>query len=135
MTDRSDTPLVRLQDVGYWLAYAFGNPHGKALAWDWLREHWQWLQDNLASDMVYSRFPLYAARPFSSHAHLEAYREFFAHPSEASQRRYEALRAVFLEERTLREVAQCQGISYGTLRNWASEFRAHCDVGLRPPFS
>lgn len=65
----------------------------------------------------------------------QAYRDFFLQPREASHRRYEALRSVFLEERPLPEVARCHGISYGTLRNWVSDFRAYWDGGGRPPFS
>jgi len=35
----------------------------------------------------------------------------------------------------LQDVARRIGVSYGTLRNWVSEFRRQCDRGMRPPFS
>jgi transposase len=63
-----------------------------------------------------------------------AYDQFFLEPNSAWHRRYEALRAVFVEEEPLREVAQQFGVNYGTLRNWTSEFRAACDLGQAAPF-
>ena len=63
------------------------------------------------------------------------YREFFVHPAEATQRRYEALRSVFVEEQPMKAVAQRFDVSYGTIRNWVSEFRRGQDAGQPPPFS
>jgi hypothetical protein len=62
-------------------------------------------------------------------------RNFFAHPTDTLHRRYEALRAVFLEQRPLTEVAQRFGYRYGTLRNLVAEFRARSRTGQLPPFS
>lgn len=59
----------------------------------------------------------------------------FAHPTETLHRRYEALRAVFLDQRPLTEVAQRFGYPYGTLRNLVAEFRAQSRTGQFPPFS
>jgi hypothetical protein len=61
--------------------------------------------------------------------------DFFAHPTPTVQRRYEALRAVFLDHRRLTEVAQQFGYRYGTLRNLMTQFRAQCRTGQIPPFS
>jgi hypothetical protein len=63
------------------------------------------------------------------------YRSFFVHPVEAAHRRYEALRSVFVEERPMKEVAQRYDVSYGTIRNWVSEFCRAQDDGQSPPFS
>jgi hypothetical protein len=62
-------------------------------------------------------------------------RSFFADPTGTFHRRYEALRAVFLEQRPLTEVAQRFGYRYGTLRNLVAEFRAQWRTGQFPPFS
>ena len=51
------------------------------------------------------------------------YREFFARPTHPAQRRYEALRAVFLDGRPQRDVAEQFGYRYGTLRQLIYEFR------------
>lgn len=63
------------------------------------------------------------------------YQQFFLEPDDSWQRRYEALRALFVDQRQPKHVAQHFGVSYGTLSNWASEFRAQRDTGARPPFS
>lgn len=60
--------------------------------------------------------------------------DFFARPSSTLHRRFEALRAVFLEHRPLTEVARQLGYRYGTLRNLVSQFRAQCQIGQPPPF-
>ena len=61
--------------------------------------------------------------------------DFFAHPTQTLHRRYEALRAVFLDQRPLTEVAQQFGDRYGSLRNLVAQFRAQCRAGQIPPFS
>jgi transposase-like protein len=63
------------------------------------------------------------------------YRDYFLQPSDVSQRRYEALRAVFVEQQSLKHVAGRFDVRYGTVRNWVSEFRRSCDAGQAPPFS
>lgn len=60
--------------------------------------------------------------------------DFFLQPTQPLHRRYEALRAVFVEHRPLREVAQQYGYQYGTLRNLVSQFRGQCQHGQVPPF-
>jgi hypothetical protein len=62
------------------------------------------------------------------------YRSYFLQPSGTWQRRYETLRSYFVEEQPLTQVAQQCGVSYGTVCNWVSQFRAQCDAGQRPPF-
>lgn len=62
------------------------------------------------------------------------YKDYFVQPVEASHRRYETLRCVFFEEQPMKSVAQRFGISYGTVRNWVSEFCRTRDTGQSPPF-
>jgi transposase-like protein len=63
-----------------------------------------------------------------------AYRNFFLNPTDAWHRRYEALRACFVEQQPLADVARRFGVSYGTACNWVSQFRSQCDADQRPPF-
>ena len=63
-----------------------------------------------------------------------AYQEFFLQPTDTYHRRYEALRACFVEEQPLADVARRFGVSYGTACNWVSQFRSRCDARQRPPF-
>jgi transposase len=63
------------------------------------------------------------------------YREFFARPTHPYHRRYEALRAVFLDGRPQKEVAEHFGYRYGTLRQLIYEFRRQGrDPGEASPF-
>ena len=62
------------------------------------------------------------------------YGDYFVQPVEAAQRRYEALRCVFVEQQSLKSVAGRFEVSYGTVRNWVSEFCRARDAGQSPPF-
>lgn len=53
-------------------------------------------------------------------------REFFSQPVNPYHRRYEALRAVFVEGRSQKEVAEQFGFEHDTLRHLVCEFRAQC---------
>jgi hypothetical protein len=63
------------------------------------------------------------------------YRRFFLEPSQPLHRRYEALRAVFVENQPQVEVAKRFGYTYNTLRRLVSDFRAQCRAEQVPPFS
>ena len=55
-----------------------------------------------------------------------ACREFFSHTTNPYHRRYEALRAVFVEGRPQKQVAHEFGYQYGSFRQLVYEFRKHC---------
>ena len=60
---------------------------------------------------------------------------FFSEPSQTLHRRYEALRAVFVDRQPQTEVAKRWGYTYDSLRRLVSDFRAQCQAGQVPPFS
>ena len=62
-------------------------------------------------------------------------RRFFLEPTQTLHRRYEALRAVFVDQQPQMEVAKRFGYTYATLRRLVSTFRAQCRAGQAPPFS
>jgi hypothetical protein len=68
---------VRLQDVTYWIAFSFMNRHSKHQTWDWLKDHWGWLEKNLGNDLSFYRMPIYAARSFSEEDFIDKYKKFF----------------------------------------------------------
>lgn len=68
---------VRAQDVPYWIAYSFLNRHAKKQTWQWLQDNWDWLEQNLGSDLSFYRMPLYAARAFTGDAFEAEYKKFF----------------------------------------------------------
>jgi len=56
-----------------------------------------------------------------------AYRQFFEQPTQTYHRRYEALRAIFFEQRSQKEVAQTFGFTYDSMRQLVRQFRQQCD--------
>jgi len=57
---------------------------------------------------------------------------FFAQPRQTFQRQYEALRAIFADGRSQKEVAEQFGFTYGTMRQLVCKFREACDDHERP---
>ena len=55
--------------------------------------------------------------------------DFFRQPTHPCHRRYEALRTVFVDGRSQKEVAEEFGVAYGSLRQWVLELRQHCRHG------
>lgn len=53
-------------------------------------------------------------------------RGFFSETANPYHRRYEALRAVFVEGRSQKVVAEESGYQYGSFRQLVYEFRQHC---------
>jgi transposase-like protein len=62
------------------------------------------------------------------------YTDYFLKPEQATQRRYEALRAVLVDEESMQDVAQRFDLTYGAIRNWISDFRRSRDAEEEPPF-
>jgi len=59
---------------------------------------------------------------------------FFLEPTQTFQRRYEALRAVFVDAQPLDRVAERFGYKLSALRSMVSRFRTDCRRGVTPPF-
>ena len=55
-----------------------------------------------------------------------AIREFFEQPTKTHHRGYEALRAVFVDQRCHKQVAEKSGFTYGSMRQLVFEFRQYC---------
>jgi hypothetical protein len=64
----------------------------------------------------------------------ELCRQFFLQPQETFHRRYEALRAYFLDGQPLAEVARRFGYRRSSLKSVVCRFRASCANGGPPPF-
>ena len=59
---------------------------------------------------------------------------FFLEPKPTFQRQYEALRAIFIEDQPLDQVAMRFGYKLSALKSMASRFRADCRRGVTTPF-
>lgn len=62
-------------------------------------------------------------------------RLFFANPQSTQHLRYEIVRTVLFEQQPMADVATRFGVTYGTVRNLVSQFRACLSQGRTPPFS
>lgn len=72
-----DSKKVRLHDVDHWLVNLMRNRHTQALAWDWLRDNWQWIEKTFSGDKSYDYFPRYAAGALNTRIRLDEYMKFF----------------------------------------------------------
>ena len=61
--------------------------------------------------------------------------QYFLAPQQTTQRRYEALRAVFAAGEPLAVVAQRFGYKVSALKSMACRFRTECRREVTPPFS
>ncbi|MDO8265741.1 MAG: M1 family metallopeptidase, partial [Candidatus Saccharibacteria bacterium] len=69
---------IRLQDLGYWIAYSFMNRHARQMTWEWMKINWSWLKDNIGTDLSFARTPVYAARNFYDEKDFQEYKKFFS---------------------------------------------------------
>lgn len=75
--DMINSDAVRLQDVAYWVAYSLLNRHARTQTWEWVKDNWEWLHQNLGSDLSFYRMPIYVARVHSDHEFIKEYKAFF----------------------------------------------------------
>jgi hypothetical protein len=61
-------------------------------------------------------------------------RQFFVEPSQVLHRRYEVLRAFFIEQRTPALIAGQFGLTVATVQSLIRDFRAQVRAGQVPPF-
>ena len=61
-------------------------------------------------------------------------RRFFLEPEQTFHRRYEALRAILVDEESIDRVAERFGYKTSALRSMVSRFRADRRRGVTPPF-
>ncbi len=63
------------------------NRFARDITWDWMIEHWGWLEKNLGDDLGFYRTPNYAARNYSDRGFLPTFTAFFGqHMSAAFER-------------------------------------------------
>src|SRR5512138_3729078 len=62
-----------------------------------------------------------------------ACQRFFEEPTQTFHRQYEALRAFFIDHRSLGDIAQRFGYSYDTVRSLVRDFRARGQTGHSSP--
>lgn len=72
-----DERTVRHQDVTRWYVNILQNRDGRTLAWQWLRDNWQWIEATFAGDKSYDDYPRYSASSLMTRQQLYEYIAFF----------------------------------------------------------
>lgn len=72
-----DESIVRPQDAARWFVWTIRGREGRPLAWQWLQDNWQWIEETFSGDKSYDDFPRYAANSLVTRQQLEEYRAFF----------------------------------------------------------
>jgi hypothetical protein len=62
------------------------------------------------------------------------YQRFFTEPTQTLHKRYEILRAHFVEQRPLPAIAEQFGMNFYTVRSLVRAFRVQCRAQQVPPF-
>jgi len=53
------------------------NRYTRAVAWDWMVTHWQWLEETFKNDKSYDYLPRYAASCVNTREYQQKFRELF----------------------------------------------------------
>jgi aminopeptidase N len=69
--------VIRQQDLFRWFVYMIRNRHARTATWEWMKQHWEWIESTFAGDKSYDDFPRYAASGLSTREQLEDYIAFF----------------------------------------------------------
>ncbi|MDN5819172.1 MAG: M1 family metallopeptidase [bacterium] len=72
-----DSDVVRPQDVAPWFIYLLRNTHTRHIAWQWLRDNWDWIIKTYSGDKSFDEFPRYAASGLINDQQLQEYKDFF----------------------------------------------------------
>lgn len=72
-----DESIVRHQDVVRWYTGVLRNRDGRELAWQWLRNNWNWIETTFKGDKSYDDYPRYTASGLTTRQQLKEYVDFF----------------------------------------------------------
>ena len=77
LADCKNAEIVRPQDVSPWFIYLVRNRFTRTVAWDWLRNSWDWVLATYGGDKSFDEFPRYAASGLMTDEQLAEYKAFF----------------------------------------------------------
>lgn len=72
-----NSELIKPQDLPWWYGHMMQNPQAREMTWNWLIEHWQWLEETFSGDHTIDKFITLTARFMSTQDWLQRYNEFF----------------------------------------------------------
>lgn len=73
-----DAATIKPQDLRAWYRGVLANPAGQQLAWDWIRQEWDWLDATVGGDMEFATFITVTSAVFHTPARAAEFKEFFA---------------------------------------------------------
>ena len=72
-----NTKVIKPQDLRAWYRGVLANPAGQQLAWDWLRNEWDWLEATVGGDMEFATYITVTAGIFHTMDRLNEFKDFF----------------------------------------------------------
>lgn len=72
-----NTDIIRAQDVFRWFVYLIRGRDARELAWQWIRDNWDWVEATFKGDKSYDDFPRYSATGLVTRKQLDEYKAFF----------------------------------------------------------
>ena len=76
LTTIKDSDIIRPQDASRWFIYLIRTRENRKIAWDWLKENWQWVKDTFGGDKSYDNFIRYAASALLTRDELNDFTKF-----------------------------------------------------------
>ena len=76
LTAIKDTTIIRPQDASRWFIYLIRTRENRQIAWNWLKENWQWVKDTFGGDKSYDNFIRYAASALLTRDELNDFTKF-----------------------------------------------------------
>jgi len=73
----TDATIVKPQDVDRWLVWLLRNRYVRDIAWDWMVDSWQWLEDTFSNDKSYDYLPRYAASCVNTREYEKKFHDLF----------------------------------------------------------
>ena len=78
LTAIKDADIIRPQDASRWFIYLIRTRENRQIAWNWLKENWQWIEDTFKGDKSYDNFIRYAASALLTRDELNDFTKFTA---------------------------------------------------------
>lgn len=73
----TDSTLIKPQDADRWLFYLMRNRHTRDIAWQWMVDHWVWIEKTFQNDKTYDYMPRYAASVVNTPLYRDRFHELF----------------------------------------------------------
>lgn len=68
---------IKPQDLRAWFRGILANSHGEQVAWDWIRNDWNWLEKTVGGDMEFTTYITVIAGIFKTPTRLKEFKYFF----------------------------------------------------------